>query len=281
MRTKHRTHPGSIGLTSLVCVCLLAGCFSGCTGPNNGGDIFADIVEPFIPPDPSQVAREAFNVYDADKRRRSVALISASHFGHEEPYVRMYRLLIDDQDPTVRAACAHALGIHGTTQDAALLTPLLNDPTGFVRWETAKALQKIHHGDAVGPLIRAVGDDEDADVRLSAAAALGQYPKKPVFNALVGALSDHNFGVVQTAAVSLSLLTGQDLGTDGGDWLDWADDHRSDLFAQQRRYTYMPYQKPPGKFQKFKFWDEPTQAYPQPPVGLDQTQADDAPDSDV
>ncbi len=268
MWTKPRPSPALVRWIAAAAVCCLAGLVPGCTGPNSGGDIFADMIEPWIPPKPSQVAREAFNVYDADLRRRAVARLSSSYFGHEEPYVRMYRLLIDDQDPTVRAACAHALGLHGTTQDAPTLIALLKDGTGFVRWEAAKALQKIHHTDAVGPLMQVMADDEDVDVRLAAAAALGQYPTKPVFNALVGALSDHNFGVVQTATVSLSLLTGQDLGTDGGPWLDFAAEYPGGLFTAQRQYTYMPYQKPPGKLQKIKFWNKHEVVRPQAPVGL-------------
>ncbi len=268
MRTKPHPNFGPVSPLLAAAICCLACLVPGCTGPDGGGDIFADLIEPLIPPSPSQVARQAFNVYDADVRRRSVAQLSSSYFGHEEPYVKMYRLLIDDQDPTVRAACAHALGRHGTTQDAPTLTALLKDETGFVRWEAAKALQKIHHTDAVGPLMQAMSDDEDADVRLAAAAALGQYPTKPVFNALVGALTDHNFGVVQTAKVSLTQLTGQDLGSDGGPWLDFAAADPGRLFTAQKQYTYMPYQKPPGKFKKIKFWDQPEVVHPQPPVGL-------------
>lgn len=268
MRTKPYPIFRCRGLLTITLACSLFGGLPGCTGSNNGGDIFADLVEPLIPPKPSDVARQAFNVYDPDLRRRSVALLSSSHFGHEEPYVRLYRLLIDDQDPTVRAACAHALGQHGTTEDAATLVALLKDDTGFVRWEAAKALQKIHHPDAAGPLMQAMSDDEDSDVRLAAAAALGQYPARPVFNALVGALIDRNFGVVQTASQSLALLTGQELGTEGGPWLDFAADHPSTLFSAQRQYTYTPYQKPPSKFSKIKFWDKPEVVEPQPPVGL-------------
>jgi hypothetical protein len=276
MRTKHRTRrPASRAFTSLA-LCALSAVLSGCTGPNNSGDAFADFVNSILPPKPSQVAREAFNVYDADLRRRSVAMLSSSHFGGEEPYVRMYRLLIDDQDPTVRAACAHALGIHGTTDDASVLISLLKDDTGFVRWEAAKALQKIHHNDAILPLIDVLANDEDADVRIAAAQALGQYPTRPVFNALVGALIDHNFGVVQSASESLAMLTGQDLGTDGGHWLDFAAASGNDLFKGQRRYTYMPYQEPQGTFDKMKFWDKPEPVLPQAPVGLNPTNKTDS-----
>jgi HEAT repeats len=254
-------------------LCGLLAAVGGCVGPNNDGDVFADFVESVMPPKPSVVARQAFNVYDADLRRRSIALLSSSHFGHEEPYVRMYRLLIDDQDPTVRAACAHALGIHGTTDDAPTLIALLKDDTNFVRWEAAKGLQKIHHADAIRPLMDMLADDPDSDARLAAAQALGQYPTRPVFNALVGALTDRNFGVVQSSAVSLSLLTGQDLGTDGGFWLDFAADHPTGLFQNQRRYTYMPYQEPPGKLDKIKFWDKPVTVSPQTPVGLNANES--------
>lgn len=238
--------------------------------------MFADFVQSLMPPSPSQVAREAFNVYDADLRRRSVSLLSSSHFGHEEPYLRMYRLLIDDQDPTVRAACAHALGLHGTTDDAPVLIALLRDDTGFVRWEAAKALQKIHHADAAVPLMNVLAHDLDTDVRIAAAQALGQYPTRPVFNALVGALTDHNFAVVQSAAESLSLLTGQDLGTDGGPWLDFSYAHSADLFTDRRQYTYMPYQEPPGKLDKIKFWDKPEPVLPQTPVGLNDSPPSDS-----
>ncbi len=268
MRTKHPTRRRPCRCLAAIVLCGLSGVLGACAGGNNGGDVFAEFINSMMPPTPSQVAREAFNVYDADLRRRSVALLSSSSFGHEEPYLRMYRLLIDDQDPTVRAACAHALGLHGTTQDAPTLIAMLKDNTGFVRWEAAKALQKIHHDGAVLPLIDVLGHDEDADVRLAAAQALGQYPTRPVFNALVGALTDHNFGVVQSAAVSLSLLTGQDIGTDGGPWLDFAYANSADLFKDQRPYTYMPYQEPPGKLDKIKFWDKPQPVHPQPPVGL-------------
>lgn len=275
MRTKPQTLSTARTLPATLLMCVLAGLLTGCTSAQSG-DVFADMIEPLMPPSPSEVARQAFNVYDPDLRRRSIALLSSSHFGHEEPYVRMYRLLIDDQDPTVRAACAHALGQHGTTEDAPTIIALLKDDTGFVRWEAAKALQKIHHPDAVGPLMQALANDLDNDVRLAAASALGQYPTRPAFNALVGALTDHNFGVVQTAAQSLSLLTGQDLGTEGGPWLDFASANTSTLFAAQRQYTYTPYQAPPGKLSKIKFWDKPEVVEPQQPVGLAPDNSNDS-----
>ena len=104
----------------------------------------------------------------------------------------------------------------------------------------------------------------------------GSTPTRSVFNALVGALSDHDFGVVQSAAESLSLLTGQNLGTDGGAWLDFAADKPNSLFQHQRLYTYTPYQEPPGRLDKIKFWDKPESATPQTPVGLNPAEKSDS-----
>ena len=95
-----------------------------------------------------------------------------------------YRLLMDDPDATVRAACIKALGAHGTVDDALLIIPRLKDEAAFVRWQAAKSLQRIHHEQAVGPLLDAMKSDEDVDVRMAAADALGQYPRPAVFDAL-------------------------------------------------------------------------------------------------
>jgi len=225
---------------------------SGCqVSPDS---FFAPAFEAFVTPTPTAAARDAFNVYDADKRARSVALINASPFGGEAPYLRLYRLLIDDHDATVRATCAMALGYHGQADDTAYLIPLLGDESSFVRWQAARALQKLHHLDCVEPLIEVATEDQDVDVRLDAAFALGQYPQPAVFDALVTALNDRDYGVVHAAAHSLFILTGQKMEPDPGLWLAWADGHRRTLFDQQQPYGYFPYVQPRGTWDKMQFW---------------------------
>lgn len=221
-----------------------------------------------FPPTPGEAARDAFNVYDADARRRSLAQLSAASFGGEETYLKLYRLLLDDPDPTVQAAAAKALGEHGTPADAALIIPLLSDDAAVVRWEAAKALQRVHNPAAIEPLMKAANADEDADVRMAAAKALGQYPQHAVFDVLVGALSDRDFGVVASAHESLVTLTGQELPSDSAAWLNWSRENRNRLFANQRQYTYQPYSEPPGFVDKMKFWKGDHQAKPQTPTGL-------------
>ena len=244
----------------------------GCAS-QSGQSWLADALEPLMPPTPSEAARDAFNVYDADKRRRAVALLSASPFGGEAPYVKTYRLLIDDHDATVRAACAKALGMHGSVEDTALIEPLLRDRAAFVRWEAAQALQRIHDPSVANSLMQRVKDDEDADVRMAAAAALGQYPQPAVFDVLVGALVDRDFGVVSAAHQSLVTLTGRTFGYEPADWLAWANDNRGSLFAGQQQYTYMPYDQPPGLLDKMQFWREREVPQPQSPAGVEASAA--------
>ena len=243
----------------------------GCN--NNNTNPLAELLEPLTAPPPGQVAREAFNVHDPDLRRRSVSMLSASPFGGETPYLRMYRLLVDDPDSTVRAACIRAIGMHGELGDMVLFVKYLQDQDAVVRWESARALQKFHGEEAVGPLIDAVNTDEDADVRMTAATALGQYPQMRVYHALVGALDDNAFGVVQAARRSLSTLTGYNFGNDGSLWLMWAQRHNGHVFDKQEPYAWQPYVKPPGLVDKAMFWKKTQSAEPKTPKGI-ETEAD-------
>ena len=89
----------SLSAIALACL-LVAG--PGCQALESGNPI-GSLIEPLMPPKPREVAADLFNISDADKRRRSVALLTSESFGGEEAYVRAYRLLIDDPDTLVRA----------------------------------------------------------------------------------------------------------------------------------------------------------------------------------
>lgn len=264
-RATRKPFTGSAWLMLLLMAMLL----SGLTGCSSSRSPMASLIESLSPQTPGEVARDAFNVYDADVRRNSVNALSAARFGGEEPYLRLYRLLIDDPDPTVRAACTKALGLHGQVQDIDLVLIRLKDEATTVRWEAAKALQKLHHPKVIDPLMDLLARDEDADVRQAAAIALGQYPAVSVFNQLVGALDDRSFSVVQAARQSLVLLTGYDFGTDGSLWLIYARNDPQNIFKHQKQYTWQPYVAPRTFGQKMAFWKKPPPP-PQPrvPTGM-------------
>jgi HEAT repeat protein len=228
--------------------------------------------------EPEKVAADAFNTNDPDKRRRSVAVIASGPAGDADPYVRMYRTLLTDPDPTVQAACARALGMHGKVEDALRLANLLDHENTFVRWEAAKALQRLHNPETADDLIDAVQEDSDADVRMAAADALGQYPQPAVFDALIGALRDTNYGVVQQARDALRTLTGHNGPANATVWLDWAENHRGQLFRNRETYTYQPYDEPPTWLDKAWFWREAESPEPRPPRGLEVAEREgDAP----
>ncbi len=229
----------------------------------------AALLDPLMPPTPGEAARDLFDIYDPDLRRRSIALLSASPFGGEAAYVRAYRLLIDDPDPTVRGAAAMALGMHGDVADVPALLNWSEDENDFVRWQVGLALTKIHSRQAVDKLLIMLEDDSDPDARAAAAYALGQYPQPIVFDALVGALNDVDFQVIDNASRSLFLLTGTFHGTRARDWLDWADQNRGALFANQQLYTYDPYWPPKGMFAWLEFWKDYSRPSPRVPIGLD------------
>lgn len=217
---------------------------------------------------PLQAARDAFNEYDADRRRRAVAILASASFGGEAVYVRLYRMLLEDPDTTVRAAAIHALGLHGGPEDGRAILGLLEDPAAFVRWEAAKTLQRIHVPAAEPPLVRLLASDEDADVRMAVAAALGQFPSRYVFDALILALSDVNYGVVHAAAHSLEILTGQRWGLDPRDWLQWSQ-QEADLFENRQTYTFQPYTPPPSMWRRLNPLASPDGlAEPREPAGI-------------
>lgn len=246
-----------------ICLALL---LTGCSGDSPVTSVFKDL----MPPTPKQAASDLFNPYDPDARRKALALIQASPFGGEEVYVRTYRTLVSDEDSTVRAAAIRALGLHGQVKDAELIVPKLDDKIDYVRWEAARALQKIHNPVAIAPLMKRMrlSVEEHADVRQACAYALGQYAEQRVFQALVGALTETDFGVINAARLSLVTLTGEDLGNDGGKWLAWSKE-RQDLFANQREYTWMPFDKPASFLDTVQFWKEKKVPQPQTPIGKD------------
>ncbi len=240
--------------------------------------------------DPVRATANAFNVYDADARRDAVADLADAPFAGEEFSLRTYRALLGsldgdsipdalpDPDPTVVAISAKSLGLNGIGEDAQLLVPLLTHEARIVRYEAAMGLRQLHYPPAVPALLgsligdpmasgdRARAADEDADVRAAVAEALGQYPESRVFDALVSALDDRDFGVVHAAQRSLNFLTGQtDLPADPARWVAYRNDNPGNLFNSQAAYHYRPYPRPAGFWDKLQFWEDyevPTQATP-------------------
>lgn len=240
-------------ITALFIATALA--MTGCnTMPDNRHPIEI-LFSPFNGPTPREAAIDAVSTYDADRRARGIATLAQADFGGEDPYVKLYRETIKiDPDATVRTAAVKALGMHGDVQDALLFIEVLKDEQASVRWEAARALQKIHNPVVTRPLSEVLKNDEDENVRIAAAYALGQYAQPGVFDSLVAALDDDSYGVVRISQQSLSTLTGQALGDDPQRWFSWSEKNQGNLFVGRKQYVWHDYQVPPTWSSRMIFW---------------------------
>ncbi len=192
---------------------------------------------------------------DPDLRSKAIAFFAAREEGGKLFFLKYFRLMTTHGDGSVRLEAVKALGIHGGVSDAKIyLAPRLKDKQEIVRWQAAVALGKIRNEGVVDALVDALQKDLYADVRVGAAKALGQYPSRRVFNVLVQAVDDRDFGVSYRARESLVLLTGEDLGTEAGDWLDWAEKQEGDLFVGRCVYTYTPFKGKRGFLNNLMVW---------------------------
>lgn len=256
---------GVFGLMSALGVC--TGCASD--GTISYESVYTAFAGEEPPPTPTEAVAMAFNREDPDQRRRGVGWLASAPFGGEQEYLAIYRLLVSDPHPAVRAAVAKALGTHGQSEDANLLALLLTDADPLVRWQAADALRKLHNPSAAPALAARLNPDleDDDDTRAAAARALGQYPDRVVLSRLTAALEDRSFAVVNAAHQSLVRLTGHDAGLDPRDWSDWAATN-PEPFKNQRPYTYKPYEPTRGWFDRYvTFWNNQTKG-PQTPKGL-------------
>ncbi len=210
---------------AMMCVC---GCFgmgacnsgfSGAAGTANDESILALLT----PTSPGDAARMALDEWNPEERRRGLLLLANAPWGGEDPYMRLYRAALGDGDSAVRMIAIRALAMHGGGEDVALIVANLDDEDHLLRWETVRALQRLHDPDAIDPLMVRLlpARETDTQVRASAADALGQYAEPRVVEALVESLDDPDLAVVRASERSLRFLTGQKLGSDPRDWNTW------------------------------------------------------------
>lgn len=223
---------------------LLSGCIDSDTRQTmaDNDSILAPI---FSRPTPVDAARWSIDPYDADKRARGTNLLANAPFGGGEPYLNVYRSHLKDEGPLVRAVSARALGMHGTPEDVERLLPLTSDAEVLVRYESVRALQRLHNTAAIDRLLALLQPDNESDswIRAEAACALGQYAEPRVLQALITALSDDYLVVVANAHDSLVVLTGQEeLPEDRRAWVVWSQG-TTVPFAERREYTYPVFQR--------------------------------------
>jgi len=97
---------------------------------------------------------------------------------------RAAAVALNDENPAVRVAAAHAIVSLPGAEGANLLSPLLKDKKEFVRREAAFALGESRSRTATTILVDLILHDKKASVRGAAAVALGQIGDEGALSAL-------------------------------------------------------------------------------------------------
>ena len=255
-------------LAALATLALLAP-LTGCDSLQSDVDsFFSDLT----PPTPAQAAAWASDLNDPENQRRGLSLLSNAPWGGDEPYVRLYRLYVDEPtDPLVKSTALQALGRWGEPTDAVKIADFLSSPSSIVRLAASKSLQRLHDPAVADRIwIRLVDENEDALVRVELAIALAQYPGDRAFQALCLALDARELVVNLAAADSLRILTGQDFGLDRRMWLAWYGS-TAKPFASEEVFLYPTFVRKITFLDRLAFWKSYVFETPAPPRGMDET----------
>ena len=274
-RPEKQIEPRSRRATAAAILALCAGtglvaCESNRSAAKNGTQQPDSLFSLLAPPTPSEAVAWAIDPYDADKRYRGILLLANAPFGGEPIYVEMYEAALSDEDSSVRAAAVRGLALHGSPEDVPRIIPLLNDRDKLLRWEVARALQRLHNPVAISPLLGHLFEKNETDpqVRASVASALGQYADARVLEALFAALGDRDLNVNVAALDSLRTLTGHDFGLNIRLWVAWRKT-TNDPLAGATPYVYPVFYRDKNFVETIlPFWAPPNEIA-STPVGLD------------
>lgn len=226
-------------------------------------------------PTPAEAAQWAVDPHDPDKRARGMLILANKPFGGEPVYLQMYRAGLTDSDPGVRAVAIRALALHGLPEDVPRIIEHFDSEDRLLRWECARALQRLHNPVAIGPLISHTLDEKEpeANIRAAACTALGQYAETRVVDALIQALDDRDLHVNLAAKKSLRTLTGRNFGYDTSEWVAWRRES-DDLFADRGTYTYPVFYRTPSWVERVVPWMQPPNEETAKPVGMPVTRSE-------
>ncbi|MBL9140298.1 MAG: HEAT repeat domain-containing protein [Phycisphaerae bacterium] len=271
MLRESRAAPDRARVVALGARAILVGVFApllvcGCAQMSSDVNDFSSSI---FPPSPSEAARWAVDNTNPENQRRGVMLLGTSSFGGDPAYIQLYTLYIEENsDPLVKAAAIQALARHGDPASARLIARQLESPFTQVRLAAARGLQRVHNPAVADSMWKhLVNPEEDSDIRVELAIALGQYPRDDVFQALCTALDQRELAVNLAAADSLRLLTAEDYSLERGMWLGWYRTQRAP-FRREVPYYYPTFQRSLGLGDYLMFWSIPTFEEPGVPAGM-------------
>ncbi|MEK7467359.1 MAG: HEAT repeat domain-containing protein [Planctomycetota bacterium] len=162
---------------------------------------------------------------DPDLEARKGALWGLAVKGSERTPVESIVALLNDPDSETRLMGLGALAkiLRRNVDQGALprVLEMLGDPDWKVRGQAVLVLARVGRRDTIKPIMEKPLKDENAMVRLHAVGALQVISHEESVEPLIGALTDPDPRVADTASRSLEILTGQKFGKEPEKWMFW------------------------------------------------------------
>ncbi len=128
------------------------------------------------------------------------------------------RRLQAETSMAIKLELVRALGAFETPMADTALRMALSDPDPEIRRTAVKAWGRRQSPQAIQMLSQTLSSDTDLDVRMAAAAELGNFKDRAAVEALGVALEDSDPALQLRAIESLRLATGRDYGADVAAW---------------------------------------------------------------
>jgi HEAT repeat protein len=167
--------------------------------------------------------RERTTYHTPAKRVEALHQIATSATGADTPDQReitdqLAKQMQAEPDPLVRREIVKTIAEFRTPVAQQALETSLRDSDDAVRVAGCRALGRRADAASIGPLASALRADEDIDVRLAAAEALGQVKSPESIQALTVALEDRDPALQYVGVQSMKSITGQDYGPSVEAW---------------------------------------------------------------
>ena len=162
---------------------------------------------------------------DLDVEARKGALWGLAVKGSQQTPVESIVALLSDPDSETRllglGALAKVLRRNDDRGALPRVLEMLSDPDWKVRGQAVLVLARVGRRDTIKPILEKPLKDENAMVRLHAVGALQVISHAECIDPLIGALTDPDPRVSDTANRSLEILTGQKHGKEPEKWMYW------------------------------------------------------------
>lgn len=198
-----------------VCVCATVALCAGCTG------------RPwFFHPKPDPVLANLKIEAPQARIEKLQALATTARGGgaaeQEQISAELAQSIQTEEDPLMRAEILRVLAVCRTPTAGAVLTAAMRDADHDVRVVCCEAWAERGGEDAMRALTDLLANDQNIDVRLAAARALGGLRDPAAATALATALEDGDPAMQYRAVQSLRAVSGRDFGNDANAWREFA-----------------------------------------------------------